>query len=240
MDMEEHDTQQDVQFATCPSPKEFVTLHGWMLSQLSLKNIVSPDFSAEQNCKHVLNYIEHFPWAAESTDENEYMEMPVMACLSPTDSSSSSSDLQPAAVESDTTHVVKTPAGFDKRRFKLYKDSQFSCEPCGRHFGTKSSYTQHRTAYHSGPLEYRCGQCGKRFHTEAKLNTHEKLHTMKEKPYKCKECPSQFFYSNDLKRHESKRHGQGKEYVCSICGQKFSRPDFLALHEIRHTRKTGK
>ncbi|XP_062557152.1 oocyte zinc finger protein XlCOF14-like [Armigeres subalbatus] len=230
----------DIEAIALPTPKEFISLHGWMLSQLNLSKIVSPHLSAEQNCKSVLKYIDNFPWAADAKESvEEYIEMPVTTCLSPTNSSSSSSDLQPAASEADA-QVLKTPSGFDKRRLKLYKNSEFACEPCGRNFGTKSSYTQHCKAYHSGPMEHRCGQCGKRFNTEAKMKMHERLHTMKDKPFKCQQCSSQFIYSHDLKRHEMKRHGQGNGFVCKICGLKCSRPDILALHEIRHTRKTGK
>ncbi|XP_062550262.1 zinc finger protein 14-like [Armigeres subalbatus] len=242
MDMDIQNHQMELQPTVSPTSEEFISLHGWMLSHLNLQKIISSEFSAEQNCKNVLKYINNFPWSSDKKEitENANVQLPAMPCLSPMDSTSSTSDQEPAkeSVAPDN-QMAKMSSTFDKRRFKLYKNSEFSCQPCGRNFGTKGSYTQHCKAHHSGPMDHRCGNCGKRFPTEAKMKLHERLHTMKDKPFKCGQCSKQFIYSHDLKRHEVKRHGQGNCYVCKVCGLKLTRPDALALHEISHNKKTG-
>ncbi|XP_062550368.1 zinc finger protein 595-like [Armigeres subalbatus] len=234
MDMEIQDHQMNLQTTVAPTPQEFISLHGWMFSQLNLKKVISSEFSAEQNCKNVLQCIDNFPWSSDKKEyiENEYVPLPAKPCLTSAESSSAQEN-----VRSDNK-IVKKSTKSNKRRFKLYKNSEFFCLPCDRNFASRAGYTQHCKAHHSGSFDHRCGKCGRRFHTEAKAELHERLHTMKDKPFKCSKCAKQFIYIQDLRRHDLKRHGKGGHYVCKVCGLKCIRSDALALHENSHTRKT--
>ncbi|XP_062550252.1 zinc finger protein 195-like [Armigeres subalbatus] len=241
MDMEIQDHQMNIQTTVTPTPQEFISLHGWMLSQLNLKKVISSEFSAEQNCKNVLQCIDNFSWPSDKKEniKNKYVQLMAKPCLTSAESSSNlEQELPKENVKSDNK-IVKKSTKSTKRRFKLYVNSEFSCQPCARNFASRAGYTQHCKAHHSGSFDHRCGKCGRRFHTEAKAKLHERLHSMKDKPFKCSKCTKQFIYIQDLRRHGLKQHGEGGRYVCKVCGLKCIRSDALALHEFSHTKKTG-
>lgn len=120
-----------------------------------------------------------------------------------------------------------------------YQNSSFTCEPCGRTFGRRSSLRQHNNVHHSGPREHRCETCGKQFHTVDDLRKHVKRHMAQNKPFKCPECPRQFNYHQDLVRHTAVQHGVAK-YECKQCGKRIARQDHLLLHEASHAKQLAR
>ncbi|XP_033725069.1 LOW QUALITY PROTEIN: zinc finger protein Xfin-like [Pecten maximus] len=81
----------------------------------------------------------------------------------------------------------------------------FSCDTCGRVFGTSFALRRH-TMSHNNERPDKCDICGKGFIGKQNLEVHRRVHTG-EKPYACEVCGKKFSQHGSLYKHRE-RHGR--------------------------------
>nr|CAI5861285.1 unnamed protein product [Callosobruchus analis] len=148
-------------------------------------------------------------------------------------------------------------------RQNLHKDNpldkMFSCERCGRSFGSKERLKEHMSFHlvkkkilcslcgerfyqqngltrhlvlHKYGRRYQCPYCAKLFSMESTLQVHERIHTG-EVQFQCKFCDERFSSKRERSVHENVHTGFNP-YVCRFCHQGFTKPNDLKLHLFQH------
>nr|XP_054590677.1 zinc finger protein 239-like [Nothobranchius furzeri]XP_054590678.1 zinc finger protein 239-like [Nothobranchius furzeri]XP_054590679.1 zinc finger protein 239-like [Nothobranchius furzeri] len=125
---------------------------------------------------------------------------------------------------------VKQPV--DSRRKAQTELKLFSCDDCGKRFGTKSNLNSHMNV-HTGQKRFACELCGQRFSHKTSLNRHLRVHTG-QKPFACGHCGQRFSRKTTLNTHRRVHTGQ-KPFACGHCGQRFSQRAHLNSHIRVHT-----
>uniref|UniRef100_A0A8C6LNU2 C2H2-type domain-containing protein n=1 Tax=Nothobranchius furzeri TaxID=105023 RepID=A0A8C6LNU2_NOTFU len=99
---------------------------------------------------------------------------------------------------------VKQP--IDSRRKAQTELKLFSCDDCGKRFGTKSNLNSHMNV-HTGQKRFACELCGQRFSHKTSLNRHLRVHTG-QKPFACGHCGQRFSRKTTLNTHRRVHTGQ--------------------------------
>jgi len=105
----------------------------------------------------------------------------------------------------------------------------FSCQFCGKMFGTNALRNKHEDLFHKQRFE--CTHCDRKFSSNTILTNHLRTHTG-EKPFVCETCGNEFFNKGSLYTHI--KNGHTKRYKCEECGEQFSMKGPYKEHMLQH------
>ncbi|XP_055711458.1 zinc finger protein 99-like [Phlebotomus papatasi] len=111
------------------------------------------------------------------------------------------------------------------------RDKLFTCEECGKSFGTKGTLTQHKIS-HTEERPCQCSFCPKKFKNDRQLKQHESSH--KESGHPCPQCGLKLKSIVTLRMHLLV-HSDKKNYKCNYCGNEYKRVKTLKSHLLLHT-----
>ncbi|XP_067637933.1 uncharacterized protein [Eurosta solidaginis] len=131
--------------------------------------------------------------------------------------------------EEFTTEEQKVTVPYKNIR---YKNKQYPCDVCGKHFKATSALNTHKLI-HSSEKPHKCDFCEKRFAQAAHLRQHMRTHTG-EKPYKCKYCEQSFAQIGVLNKHLRVIHLGDNIHRCTFCPLAFRLASELRLHSTMH------
>jgi DNA-directed RNA polymerase subunit M/transcription elongation factor TFIIS len=130
-------------------------------------------------------------------------------------------------------------------------DALFSCQTCGKLYGTDSALRRHERRQHSDSVKqnedvsgrksdgsqrahrYVCEACGLRFMYRSALQTHSATHT-ETRAFSCPDCPARFRTYATLYSHR-RTHTPDKPFPCDICSKRFKTTENLQRHRQRHS-----
>ena len=108
----------------------------------------------------------------------------------------------------------------------------YSCDQCGKCYGSKSKLLEHQVYRHSDARPHRCPQCPKEFKSTSNLKQHVKY--AHERPrYPCPDCgdPHKVFSESGLRYHRLTAHCQERSsHCCPVCAKSFLQASLLRKH----------
>ncbi|KAF6034280.1 hypothetical protein EB796_007415 [Bugula neritina] len=111
----------------------------------------------------------------------------------------------------------------------------YSCEVCGKMFGTRFLVKEHMESHKNLQDRHRpwkCHLCGQAFFKKLPLDEHINKH-MGTPQYSCDKCPKKFFHQSGWKRH-LQHHGEDRPFHCNVCGKSFKTSTNLSAHKTVH------
>ncbi|XP_067931610.1 uncharacterized protein [Watersipora subatra] len=116
------------------------------------------------------------------------------------------------------------------------KVKPFSCELCGKMFGTRFLVKEHMESHKNlqdRNRPWKCQICNQAFFKKLPLDEHMAKH-MGTPQYQCDQCPKKFYHQSGWKRH-MQHHGEERPFTCTVCNKSFKTSTNLSAHKAVHT-----